>query len=325
MFGKNYSLNLKEHGTTAFNIDPKSRDVNDISGVFRGEWTIEGPQLFINRNNSLNVNDSSSTSTNDFKNKGNLLIQLKSIVIRNLPSLRYVYGIMRIYASLPSIAGDMLIPVQGLLEVESNTLTLLSTPQKTQFIAMSAGNAHHKNASDLEFLLMNHTALHDDIRRKHDERMHIHALYVNSTSSSDVNNSKMSLADDFVNVSGKVSNPHRRLSWYSAQFNDTYPPKKNTSHHYMRLGNSSMYRMNSSNPYNEKDLSNLYNARAGILKSMLQSRWPNRTAYGQLKAHFGPGKHLLTYIFTCKTLIIWIRMYFFASWTRVGFESCGFG
>ena len=101
-------------------MNEDSKDPNDISGVFKGEWILSSP--FGNKNYT--------------QEKGRLLMQLKSVVIRNLPSLRYVYGILRVYAALPTVSGDMLIPVQGLLEVANNEITLLSTPLKTQFISI---------------------------------------------------------------------------------------------------------------------------------------------------------------------------------------------
>lgn len=65
-------------------------------------------------------------------------MQLKSVVIKNMDSLRYLYGIIRIYSASVTTSGDMLIPVQGILQVDTNKLTLLSTPQKTQFISIRA-------------------------------------------------------------------------------------------------------------------------------------------------------------------------------------------
>ena len=174
---------------------------------------MEGPQLLVHPNgssDSITVNNSNNNSYNNNKNttsggisvgKGKLLIQLKSIVIKNLPSLRYVYGIVRIYAALPTIAGDMLVPIQGLLEVESNTMTLLSTPQKTQFIAVSAGSAQNTTKNTVDALLMNHTALHEDIRKKHDERMQAHAGDVNTT----VYDVHDLYGKSFVNSTGNVT------------------------------------------------------------------------------------------------------------------------
>ena len=213
MFGKNYSLNMKRHMNTSFKIDPKMRDANDISGIFKGEWHMEGPPLLTAKNASIIVNNSRTTADSNVNDRGKLLIQLKSVVIANLPCLRYVYGVMRVYATPPSTAGDMLIPVQGLFEVETNTMTLLSTPLKTQFIAISAGDAH-KNTSRLDYLWSNVTALHDDIRRKHDQRMQTHTAYVNKTGVDKLIRTNWTDRDHHVQLSGSsnvTTEFHRRL------------------------------------------------------------------------------------------------------------------
>ncbi len=308
MFGKNYSLNMKQHTNTALDKDPGSRDVNDISGVFRGEWTTQGPQLFTQSNNSIVTNSNNNvTSDRNSNDKGKLLIQLKSIVIKNLPSLRYVYGIMRVYAAIPSIAGDMLIPVQGILEIESNAMTLLSTPQKTQFIAVSAGNAR-KNISDIDLLLGNHTALHDDIRRKYDQRMQaLAASHVNNTKKEsgivNVHNNDSSSSSSRSAGVNSSSDFRRRLSSNSTGTKITNLHIANISYADMRSGIKGMHKANMSSPFNEKELGNLFNTRAGILKAKLQSRWTNRTASGPLQAHLGPGRY------SCTSTYVYIQIY----------------
>ena len=120
----------------------------DISGMFRGEWHMINSSDLPNSNSNSNSNRSSNISVplesqSQSRQSGRLMMQLKSVVIKNLDPLRYVYGLLRIFSDSTSISGtgSIMLPVQGVLEVASNRITLLSTPLTSQYIAMKPHEA----------------------------------------------------------------------------------------------------------------------------------------------------------------------------------------
>ena len=154
---------------------------------------------------------------------------------------------------------------------------------------------------------MNHTALHEDIRKKHDERMQAHAGDVNTTVY-DVHDLD---GKSFVNSTGNVTamdvqiskNRRRMLVSYMARINSTYPERANHSRSMLDPVRSNIHAImnSSSSPFLESDLNHLFKSRAGQLKAKLQSRLTNKTAFGKLQAHFGPGVYIiiLSILFLC--------------------------